>query len=384
MAEVIIPPSLRDAYRRGFAEYLALGGSPVFDRRIEMLALHRNGTEFTVELAITRTSENDGPIFTGFLRDITERKRIEEQKTNAIRARDELIAVVSHELKNPLTAIGTSVMLIAKTGSLFEKNPLLKKSLENIDASVRRMSRLVSDLLDATKIEAGHLLIEPSEVGVPDLVKETIQTYKLLADEKSLHLECQVSPDIPPIACDRDRIIQVLSNLLGNAVKFTHPGGSISLTVESVGDQIQFQIKDTGPGISPDQLPNVFNRFWQAKQFAYRGTGLGLSIAKGIVEAHGGKIWAQSKVGVGSAFSFTLPKAARSSKPVAAFASSPQLALGQAARLSSPRFGISTIKLVPFSLQLSTCTFPPRASTIPFTRTSPRPQPCVSRGSSRR
>jgi PAS domain S-box-containing protein len=308
MASIIIPSRLREAHRNGLAHYLATGAGPVMDRRIEMPALGRSGNEFPMELTIVRTQVDENPNFTGFLRDITDRKQWEEDKNEAIRARDELIAVVSHELKNPLTAIGTGILLIKRSAvSLSKEYPILYRACDNIDASVRRMSRLVSDLLDAARIEAGHLKLEPKTVGVTDLLRETIQTFLPLVGEKKIRLDQSISPSLPMITCDKDRIIQVLSNLIDNAIKFTREGGSILVKAELQGDLVRFEVKDSGTGIAEDNLLNVFDRYWQAKQFAFRGTGLGLSIAKGLVEAHGGRIWVESRVGMGSSFYFTLP-----------------------------------------------------------------------------
>lgn len=231
-----------------------------------------------------------------------------EALKQAILTRDELIAVVSHELKNPLTAIGTSISL-AKRSSIaaLEQNAILRKTYDNIEVSVSRMTRLVSDLLDAARIEAGQMKLELKVVGVEGLLKEAVETFLPLAEKKQLRLELSVSSNLLSITCDKDRVMQILSNLIGNAIKFTSEGGLILVKAESQGDQIYFQVSDTGSGISEANLPHVFDRYWQAKQFAFRGTGLGLSIAKRLVEAHGGKIGVQSKLGEGSTFFFTLP-----------------------------------------------------------------------------
>jgi signal transduction histidine kinase len=130
---------------------------------------------------------------------------------------------------------------------------------------------------------------------------------KALAASNRLQLKSDVAPDLPPVLVDRHRILQVLNNLIGNAIKFTPPGGAVTVRVQQTEDDIQFCIEDTGSGIAPDEIPHIFDRFWQARKTARLGTGLGLFLVKGIVEAHGGRVWVESTLGEGSKFFFTLP-----------------------------------------------------------------------------
>lgn len=318
MAEVVIPPRFRDAHRKGLAHYLATGEGPIMDQRLEFSAVRRNGSEFPVELTVTRTRFNGEPLFTGFIRDITERKRIEDERLRAIQARDELVAVVSHELKNPLTAIATSSELILRALPASKQDSITRKSLEKIRSSIHRMSRLTSDLLDITKVEAGSLQLDRSSQSVAELVSEALDAVQSSAAEKKIFLEKKLPAEILFAFCDRDRIIQVLVNLIGNAVKFSPEGSEILVEAIATGDNIEITVKDNGPGIPEEQLPKIFDRFWQAKQTAFKGTGLGLPISKGIVEAHGGKISVESRIGSGSAFHFTLKKADQAVQPASA------------------------------------------------------------------
>lgn len=242
----------------------------------------------------------------GAMLDVTELRGVEQALIKSIRQRDELVGVVSHELKNPLTAISNSILLILRSLPKDEQSKSIEKSIERIQRAVQRMSRLTGDLLDITKLESGRFAIEPDRVSVLSVVNEVAQFQVLAAKEKEIHLTTNVPGDIPDAYCDHDRLIQVLSNLIGNAIKFTPKGGQVVVEATQLNDEILFHVRDTGIGIPIEDLPHVFDRFWQSKESAYRGTGLGLAVAKGIVESHGGKIWVESESGKGSSFHFTL------------------------------------------------------------------------------
>jgi signal transduction histidine kinase len=169
------------------------------------------------------------------------------------------------------------------------------------------MNRLIQDLLDVSSIEAGQFSIDKRPQPVNSLVVDAVEAVQVQAAARSLHLETRLPQASPRVDCDADRVSQVLANLLGNAIKFTEPGGTILVRVEPRASDVLFSVADTGPGIPVPHLPYVFDRFWRTPDPARKGTGLGLSIAKGIVEAHGGRIWVESQVGQGSVFFFTLP-----------------------------------------------------------------------------
>jgi len=239
--------------------------------------------------------------------DITQRKLLEEQRDQALKAREELVAVVSHELKNPLTTITSSLDLMKRVMPSDKYSEKMLKLFHNIYEATRRMARITSDLIDVSKIEAGHFPLELAPIEVSLLVDEVVTLSQPLALDKSIRIEKNISKEVSVVICDRDRIVQSLLNLLNNAIKFTAEGGTIRVEVDRVDDQIRFKIRDTGCGISKDQLPHVFERFWQAKHRQYLGSGLGLYITKGIVQMHGGKVGVESKSGEGSLFYFTLP-----------------------------------------------------------------------------
>jgi signal transduction histidine kinase len=184
------------------------------------------------------------------------------------------------------------------------------EEVETIDLSAQRMRRLIEDLLDVTRLEGGKQLpIEPAPLEVRPLLQEIHELFKTQAAASSIALRYDVDDDVPPVYADRHRVTQVLSNLVGNSMKFTPPSGRIDYRAVRDGEQVCFTVSDTGPGIPHKNLKDIFNPYWQAKRTARLGAGLGLPIAKGIVEAHGGKIWAESEPGKGTTFYFTLPVA---------------------------------------------------------------------------
>jgi PAS domain S-box-containing protein len=224
-----------------------------------------------------------------------------EDAQRALRARDEVLAVVSHDLRNPLSII--------ELGS----TTLLRRQDENGDVVLRikrageRMSVLIRDLLDASAMDAGRLRVEPTEQGIRALVSEAVEPFRPLADEKHIGLNAEVAVRTDRVLCDRDRIVQVFSNLLGNAIKFTDDGGAVTVCVCEDDRTVKFAVSDTGCGIDEDQLGHVFDRYWQGRTSGW-GVGLGLAIAKGIVEAHHGAIRAESTRGKGTRFEFELPR----------------------------------------------------------------------------
>ena len=223
------------------------------------------------------------------------------QAQRALAMREEVLAVVSHDLRNPLFAI---LMAASTLGDGTEATG----GLQVIRRAAQRMDRLTRDLLDTASVEAGRLSLDRGEHSPAALVAEAVDALHALAEEKSLSLVGRPSDDRATVVCDRDRIIQVLSNLIGNAIKYTPAGGSIAVWAEPRGSRTCFQVADSGPGIPPEQRSHVFERFWRGKT-REKGAGLGLFIAQGIVEAHGGRIGVDSAVGQGSRFFFELPRA---------------------------------------------------------------------------
>jgi signal transduction histidine kinase/cell division protein FtsB len=231
--------------------------------------------------------------------------RLYEESQQAVRAREEVLAIVSHDLRNPLSAITLAVSLMKMSKSIVAED---REQFDVIDVSASRMRRLIEDLLDVTRVEGGKRLpVEPAPVDVEELFAETHELFKAQAASASITLQNRVEEGVPTVAADRHRVLQVLSNLIGNALKFTPPGGVISYAAEARPGEVLFTVADTGPGIPKEHLGDVFKTYWQAKRTERFGAGLGLPIAKGVVDAHGGKIWVKSKPGAGTKFYFTLP-----------------------------------------------------------------------------
>lgn len=227
------------------------------------------------------------------------------QALAATRARDELLSVVAHDLRNPLNTIAMagSFALELLQGA---EHQAARRQLDIIDRTVEHMNRLIQDLLDASRVQAGQLVLERAPTKPESVIREAMDMLQPLATHAGVRLEVECSPELPAVTVDRQRMVQVLSNLVGNALKFTPEGGRIAIGVTLHAGALRFTVSDTGKGIPADQLPLIFGRFYQARADR-RGLGLGLSIAKGIVEAHGGEIWAESTVGSGSTFGIDLP-----------------------------------------------------------------------------
>jgi len=227
-----------------------------------------------------------------------------DEAQRIIDAREEILRIVAHDLRNPLNTISmATTLLIDEPG----QDPARVGPLRIIKRSGERMNHLIQDLLSVTTIEAGRLSIAPQKMSVGELLEEALETLGPLAREKSITFDVTGADDLPAVRADHARVLQVISNLVGNAIKFTPAGGSITLSAIRADGRVQFSVTDTGPGIPPAQIPRLFGKFWQAKRGDGRGVGLGLAIARGIVEAHGGTIEVQSEIGKGSVFSFALP-----------------------------------------------------------------------------
>lgn len=322
-----VPPGSEDATD---LVRLALSGEAVTDRLV--LRRRQDGAKVDVSLSCARIcnalGRPEGVMM--IAADVTDRRRLElergdllerEQRARAVaeeaerrareavRARERLLAVVSHDLRNSLATVllnSTAILDAPRTGGLNEAE---LEQIQWVVRSAEQMSRLISDLLDVSTIESGRLSVEPTPQGVEPIVWEALEMCRPLATEKKLQCRATVDDGISGVLVDAARIQQVLSNLLGNAVKFCEPGGSIEVRVSSSGGEVQFAVADSGQGIPPEHLESIFELYWQGQRGRQVGAGLGLAIAKAIVEAHGGRVWADSEIGRGSVFYFTVPAA---------------------------------------------------------------------------
>lgn len=238
-----------------------------------------------------------------------ENARLFADAQRAIRARDDVLGIVAHDLRNPLNSILLQAQLLERRGPESTHNS--QKQSQMIVRSARQMNRLIEDLLDVTRLDAGGLSIECQRAAASQLVDDVLEAEKAVVSSASLELQLDVTREAPDVWADRTRLLRVFENLIGNAVKFTEPGGRITLGAEPRAHEVLFWVSDTGAGIPAENIPYLFDRFWQARPADRRGAGLGLAIVKGIIEAHGGRIWVESTPGCGSTFFFTIPTASK-------------------------------------------------------------------------
>ena len=239
-------------------------------------------------------------------------RRLYGEAREVIDAREEVLRIVAHDLRNPLNTVAMTTQLLLDLPSTEQERV---HRLTVIQRAGQRMHRLINDLLSVSIIEAGRLTIDPRPVTVASILADAIEMLRPIAASKPVELEIAAPADLPDVHADHARVLQVISNLVGNAIKFTPKGGRVTISASREGSKVRFDIADTGPGIAPEQLANIFGRFWQANRGDTRGIGLGLSIAKGIVEAHGQELRVTSTLGTGSVFSFTLDGVAEPATP---------------------------------------------------------------------
>jgi PAS domain S-box-containing protein len=280
-------------------------------RDIEVESNKKGGAAIYLSLSVSPITDGDGKIV-GFLRvakDITEKKRYERRLKELDKLKSDFVSNVSHELRTPLTAIKGSLdnMLDGLTGDLNEKQ---SRYLVRIKSNADRLARLINDLLDLSRIEAG-IKLKRTNLSLPSIAREVVESLGSVAAQKLISFEINCADINLTAWADPDRIGEVLTNLLGNAIKFTPTGGNVIVSLRRSGDNwVEVSIADTGPGITSEEASRIFDKFYQVSNPEQRkamGTGLGLSIAKALVEMHGGEIWLESEVGKGSIFSFTLP-----------------------------------------------------------------------------
>ena len=317
MADLIIPPRYREMHRQGMKRYLATGEAHVLGRRIEIEGMRSDGSEFPVELAIVRVPLPGPAFFTAYIRDLTERKRLEadqarllEESKEANRAKAEFLATMSHELRTPLNAISGYAELL-KMGLRGPVTEAQVADLERINRSQGHLLGIINDILQFAKLEAGQFELKveafPFEAALDaaeELVRPQLEakgiSYEHIRGEKSVQ-----------VRADRDRFQQIVLNLLSNALKFTPAGGTISVSWRVEKELVLIDIADTGVGIAPDQLERIFDPFVQVQAGTTRtseGVGLGLAISRDMARGMGGDVSVKSELGKGSTFTLALPR----------------------------------------------------------------------------
>lgn len=284
---------------------LVKGGQDAESKEIELVSQDDETKKILrASSAVIENEQGQTVGMVSVLSDITKQKELDRMKSN-------FIASVSHELRTPLVAIEKSISLILSK-AVGEVPPPQEQFLVIADRNLKRLSRLINDLLDLSKLEAGKMELKKQNIPIEKVIAEVMETLQTWAQTKAIALKKEVEEGLPDVSIDPDRITQVLTNLIGNAIKFTPQQGTITVKAKFGKEKkdIQVSVADTGIGISPENIPKVFDKFYQIGERVstdISGTGIGLSIAKEIVELHGGTIWVESEKGKGTEFIFTIP-----------------------------------------------------------------------------
>jgi PAS domain S-box-containing protein len=317
LADTIIPEQHRNAHRAGIAHYLTTGDGPVLGKVLELTALDRTGREFPVELAISRASAlGDKPLFVGLVRDITTRKEAERAINNlnaelriANQHKSEFLATMSHELRTPLNAIlGFSELLLDDSVGKYNA-ATSQKFLTQISTSGKHLLDLINDILDLSKVEAGQMFLELETVSIAETVGLVMNTIEPIASKKGVRVEANVGA-AGRLQADPHKMVQMLLNLVSNAVKFTPEGGSVTIAAQRQAETVEISVTDTGIGIAKSDLDRLFREFQQLDSGPGRhqeGTGLGLALTKRLAALHGGDVRVVSEPGKGSVFTLELP-----------------------------------------------------------------------------
>lgn len=303
--EILMPEHYREAHRLGMKRYRQTEKPHVLGRRIELEGLRKNGEIFPMEIKITKTQTGHRQLFTAALRDITHQKELEQLRNN-------FVATVSHELRTPLASVlgWVETLMGERPGPLNSKQ---KEFLDIVWHSAQRQQRLIEELLTVSKIERNEFRVELAPVSPRQICEAAYQVVQPLADAKSIKINVDDEWSMEhTIVGDANRLGQVLTNLLGNAIKFSEVGSTISICSQRKEGNWYLEVRDQGIGIPAEELPHLFNRFQRATNASaaqIEGTGLGLYICKAIVEAHSGQIELQSTPGEGTTIWFSIPEA---------------------------------------------------------------------------
>jgi signal transduction histidine kinase len=319
MAELIIPPAFRERHRHGLARYLSTGASTVLGKRLELEAMRSDGSTFPAELTVTRVDLPGPAIFTGYIRDITERKRAEVEVERALQAereasvrlreldemKDMFLQAVSHDLRTPLTAImGLAVTLERNddVGLSREDDRDLRRRLV---ANARKLDRILSNLLDLERLLRGAVAADRAPTWLPGLVRQVVDEADFLAGR-------QVTVHADPLVAEVDaaKVERILENLLVNAVKHTEPGTPVWIRVRGRGDAVLMAVEDAGAGVAAEMRETIFQPFQRGNgEQVTPGTGIGLSLVARFAQLHGGRAWVEERDGGGASFNVLLPEA---------------------------------------------------------------------------
>ena len=303
LAELVLPQRYHDSLRRAIVEFRTTGHTGALNRRVERIVRTRQGEEFAIEMTAGIAGIGERSFFSIFLHDISLRKRVDQMK-------NELVATVSHELRTPLTSMRASLSLL-KSGAAGTIDGEIQELVEIAHRHCERLVRLVSDMLDVEKIESGRLSAVPRTQPLVPIVEDALGAMRVQAQDAGVELRsrCEAGLERQPAEVDRDRITQVLMNLLSNALKYSPPQGAVEVTLARSSRGLRITVADRGPGIPPEFRARIFQRFAQADPGSDRKTssGLGLAISRQIMVEHGGELSFEDRAGGGTCFHVDLP-----------------------------------------------------------------------------
>jgi PAS domain S-box-containing protein len=298
--DTIVAPQAHQDQVEGSEHFLSTGEGLVLDQRLEMTAKHRQGHQFPVELTVWPIQLGQTYRFNAFIHDISERKQAEQMKSD-------FVSFVTHQLRTPLAGIKWLLELASEENALPEE-PL--SYIQDARESADRLIKLVNDLLDISRLERGKFTIAPEEVNLGELTHSVLSEVNLLMQQKGHQLRCLLCDEAPAVLADRQLIRQVVLNLVSNAIKYTPPGGEISVHLCQIGGTVQWSIADSGIGVPKQAQSRLFEKFYRAENgltVETEGTGLGLYLVRLILGQFGGRVWCESEEGKGATFLFTLP-----------------------------------------------------------------------------
>jgi PAS domain S-box-containing protein len=300
-----VAPDSRAVFREHMLR--CVEGAPRVSTEVTLLSDSQEGRAVQVVSVPAQRTPAGEVGYRTVLADITEPRRREDGLRLAVRARQDFLAIVAHDLRSPLNAIVILADLLLRTDHVPDRRRVARQRVLAVRRAAGRMDRLVSDLLDLSGMEAGRLSIDWGVHDVVDLFETVLELTRPLAAERRIELHRAPLLADMKACCDRERVIQVLANLVDNAIKFTEPGGKVTLAARQERGGVCCSVVDTGRGIAPEHLRHIFKPYWRAEKPTCKGAGLGLAIARGIVEGHGSELSVRSEVGRGTTFSFVLP-----------------------------------------------------------------------------